>query len=106
MSVKVKITLSSSVMHWCKCLSSLFSDAEDPEVTFSQLLSFFTGSEYPPPLGFHCTPSLRFTSDSEFPLASTCALELTLPTKHYGNPDLFREKMVYGLKNHGGFGLL
>ena len=36
-----------------KYLCSLCSDAEDLEVTFSQLLSFFTGSEYPPPFGFH-----------------------------------------------------
>ena len=93
-------------MHWLLKLSMLlWADTEDPVVTFGQLLSFFTGSEYPPPLRFLCTPSLRFTLESEFPLSSTCALELTLPTEHYDNPLLFREKMIYAIKNHGGFGL-
>ena len=82
------------------------TDADHPEVTLGHILSFFTGAEYPPPQGFDESPSIRFNPTSEFPLASTCALELTLPTKFYDEPKLFKERMVYGIQNHGGFGLL
>lgn len=75
-------------------------------MTLGQILSFFTGTEYPPPLGFDTEPTLRFSNYSEYPTASTCALELTIPTKYYDSPRDFHEKMIYGLKNHGGFGLL
>ena len=70
----------------------------------TEVLSFFSGAEYPPPLGFDVDPSVGF-SNLEYPTASTCALELTLPTKHHDKPLVFREKMIYALKNHGGFGL-
>lgn len=68
------------------------------------VLSFFTGAEIIPPLGFEITPSLRF-SDSMLPTASTCALQLILPTSYYNNEELFKEKMIYAMLNHGGFGL-
>ena len=50
--------------------------------------------------------ALYFSPVAEFPCASTCALELTLPTKFHNSPDMFKEKMIYALLNHGGFGLL
>lgn len=68
------------------------------------VLSFFTGAEIIPPLGFEITPSLRF-SDSMLPTASTCALQLVLPTSYYNNEELLKEKMIYAMLNHGGFGL-
>lgn len=79
---------------------------DDAVVSLGDVLAFFTGAEYPPPLGFDLEPVVRFTSKSIFPLASTCVPELTLPTVHFDKPDLFREKMKYALRNHGGFGLL
>ena len=80
-------------------------DDDDAEVSLSTVLSFFTGADVPPPLGFH-PATLKFSEVvAEFPTASSCALELTLPTKHHNNPDMFREKFVYALKHHGGFGL-
>ena len=54
------------------------------------VLSFFTGAEIIPPLGFEITPSLRF-SDSMLPTASTCALQLVLPTSYYNNGVTQRE---------------
>ena len=88
-----------------QCVFQNCTDAEHPEVTLEYILSFITGAEYPPPLGFDESPGIRF-STSEFPLASTCALELILPTKYYDKPELFKERMVCGLQNHGDFGLL
>ena len=58
------------------------------------------------PLGFHVAASLWFDSVTEFPHASTFALQQILPTKFFDSPERFTEKMVYGLKNHGGFGML
>ena len=71
-----------------------------------EVLNFFTGSDYPPPLGFNIDPILRFSNTNELPTASTCALEITLPTKFYKSPDDFHEKIIYAFKNHGGLGLL
>jgi len=51
-------------------------------------------------------PSVQFSSYIEYPTASTCALEITLPTKYHDSPKDFNAKMIYALKNHGGFGLL
>ena len=73
-------------------------------VHLSTVLSFFTGAESLPPMGFGMAPVLRFDPSNMFPTASTCALELTLPTKYHNQPHLFKEKMVYAFKNHGGFG--
>ncbi len=42
---------------------------------------------------------------SIYPMASTCALTLILPTK-YDNYSEFKEKMAFAIKNNGGFGLL
>ena len=73
-------------------------------IVLHNVLSFFTGAEIIPPLGFEITPSLRF-SDSMLPTASTCALQLILPTSYYNNEELFKEKMIYAMLNHDGFGL-
>jgi hypothetical protein len=32
-------------------------------------------------------------------MSSTCALELTLPTKYHDNEKLFKEMMTYGMLN-------
>lgn len=85
---------------------AIYADAESPKVTLGQVLSFFSGAEYPPPLGFNIPPAIYFSATNVFPQASTCALTLTLPTKYFDQPESFEEKMIYALKNHGGFGLL
>lgn len=75
-------------------------------VSLGDVLAYFTGAQYPPPLGFDAKAAVRFNSISPFPLASTCALELTLPTMFFDKPEVFKEKVAYALHNHGGFGLL
>ena len=80
--------------------------AGDENVHLSKILSFFTGAESVPALGFDVQPVLTFSPSAIYPTASTCALQLTLPTMHYNKPDTFKEKMLYALKNHGGFGLI
>ena len=90
----------------CCYFGALFADADIPEVTLNQVLSFFTGAEEVPAGGFECPASLYFSPISQFPTASTCALQLTLPTTHYNNAVLFKEKMLYAFHNHDGFGLI
>ena len=87
------------IMYYC-------AEAEVQQVTLGQVLSFFTGAERPPPMGFDEEAGIWFSPTATFPTASTCALELTLPTKYHDNADMFHEKMLYGLQNHGGFGML
>ena len=101
----------------CRCYIKMFcsivcsqitggSDEACGDATLAKVLSFCTGSEYPPPLGFDNPITVRFDSSTNWPLASTCALQPTLPTKFYDNFEKFRDNVVFGLLNHGGFGLL
>ena len=83
------------------------SSADDQESTLQlgDVLSFFTGADKLPPLGLPHNASIYFNSENEYPTASTCALHIVLPTKHWNDYNTFKDKMVYGLKYHGGFGL-
>ena len=74
------------------------------DTTLSQVLQFITGAAEIPPQGFDPTPSILFNDNNIYPKSSTCALHLELPTQ-YASQGMFEEKMVYGLLNHGGFGL-
>lgn len=68
------------------------------------VLIFFTGSDEEPLLGYPHDPVLNFNKEKHYPTASTCAIELTLPTR-YPDYQTFKSSMDYGLLNHGGFGL-
>lgn len=72
----------------CRCYIKMFcsivcsqitggSDEACGDATLAKVLSFCTGSEYPPPLGFDNPITVRFDSSTNWPLASTCALQLT-----------------------------
>ena len=67
------------------------------------ILEFFTGADEIPPLGFPHEPVLNF-SDGPYPTASTCAIQLTLPTQYrYYHP--FKSALDLAFICHGGFGL-
>ena len=68
------------------------------------MLVFFTGADAVPLMGFPIDCTLSFNRDIVYPTASTCALEMTLPTRYHDNYELFKQKMVQGLLWHGGFG--
>ena len=53
---------------------------QNDNVTLQMVLAFFTGSDFLPPLGLP-DATLSFNSRNAYPCASTCAIELTLPTK-------------------------
>ncbi len=71
-------------------------------VTTNDILSFFTGADCEPPLGFDRKPKLYFAYE-KLASSSTCGLHLTLPMSHdkYEN---FKEAMILSLKGHDGFG--
>ena len=76
-------------------------------VSLEYLLIFFSGADREPPLGFPVKPNLRFITDADqlFPTASTCSLELWLPTK-YTEYAPFQDAMITALMGHGGFGVV
>ena len=84
------------------CFISL---ARPEHLSLGDVLAFFSGSDRIPPLGFDHTPTLCFDEDTVFPKSSTCALSLILPSGYKEYND-FKEKIDYGLKNNGGFGVL
>ncbi len=71
------------------------------------VLFFFTGAEEVPPTGYgaYATPTVKFSHCKPYPEASTCAIELTLPTKYYDQPSSFKTALNTALVCHGGFGL-
>lgn len=74
-------------------------------VSTADVMSFFTGAESEPPLGFQVQPRLVFLHNPNdlLPTASTCALTLRLPTVHVQYTE-FRNAMILALLGHGGFG--
>ena len=43
--------------------------------------------------------SIRFDHESDWPKASTCALQLTLPCKHHHNSSSFQENFIFAMLN-------
>lgn len=81
------------------------SIAKPNDLSLGDVLVFFSGSDKIPPLGFDLPPSLSFDEDAMFPTSSTCALSLVLPSR-YREYEIFKEKVDYGFKNNGGFGMM
>ena len=67
-------------------------------------MTFFSGAEVVPPMGYPHDPEMNFNHDSLYPTASTCALQLTLPTcySEYGH---FKCALDTAFTMDGGFGL-
>ena len=76
------------------------------DASFAELLVFITGADRPPIQGFERKISIVFYELEDgiqrMPSASTCALELSLPSAQ--NPDAFRRTMMAALRESYGFG--
>ena len=75
-------------------------------VLWKEVLVFCTGADKIPPVGFDCNPLLTFLDNNPscmLPTASTCFIELWLPTCHK-TCEGFKEAITLGLKSHDGFG--
>ena len=78
--------------------------AGELQINLGDILSFFTGADTVPPLGFSdATPN--FNDENPYPTASTCSFSLTLPTQYHADFEAFKENFVFSVQNHGGFGL-
>jgi hypothetical protein len=55
-------------------------------------------------LGLKQTLTVKFTNVGVLPVASTCALQLTIPTAHSHNREEFYEKMNLGFQSHDFLG--
>lgn len=81
-------------------------DVVNPDaVTLQEVLSFCTGALRIPVGGFDHEATLSFSSTAYYPSASTCALQLILPTQYYNDESLFRERCTFAFKNPCGFGI-
>lgn len=86
----------------------LLSDGERP-VSLQQILTFATGADDEPPLGYPTRPQLKFIhataaapSDKLYPTANTCSLVLRLPVVcEYGD---FVQLMEDGIIQSPTFG--
>ena len=79
------------------------------KVTLETVLSFFTGGEEIPPGGYGAMlhPFLNFNNEQPYPTASTCSINLTLPTKYASmSYPAFKSAMDTAMLCHGGFGLV
>ena len=78
----------------------LFPVDGDLNCTLEDVLIFFTEADRIPVLGFELIPKLSFLDISPqwlLPTASTCSLELRLPTYHIDYSS-FKDYMLMGLK--------
>ena len=73
------------------------------KVSLQMILAFFTGADSIPPGGYSRV-FMNFNNHNPYPTASTCGLELTLPTK-YNNYNDFKKCLDIAFTMHGGFGL-
>ena len=62
-----------------------------------------TGASAVPPVGFDDDLTVSFDEVAKFPVASTCALTLTLPSK-YEDYEPFKEAMSTAVLGAHGFG--
>lgn len=76
----------------------------DSECSLEDVLVFFSGAACIPPLGFEKDPILTFNRGCRLATASTCDLQLRIPTIHGNDYPSFREAMILSFKGNDGFG--
>lgn len=81
---------------------ALSASEEEGQAKLGDILSFATGSNMVPPIGFSLTPSLTFHR-RKYPMANTCSNCLTIPL--YRNYEEFKQNMDFALRNTQGFGM-
>lgn len=75
------------------------------ELHLGDLLSFITGADHNPPLGFEVTPEIDFSNDPrrDYPIASTCSNTIYLPL-HLTEYENFKNKMDEAMISGHGYG--
>lgn len=80
-------------------------DQQDIMLNLGTILTFATGMDHPPPMGFPNEPEIMFDGDrlKTLPYASTCGPTLYLPLS-LSDPDYFKERMDMAVCCAHGFG--
>ncbi|MGH0146745.1 UNVERIFIED_CONTAM: hypothetical protein FKN15_055405 [Acipenser sinensis] len=98
--VLIGMSLGVHRIHWKE---------ESTTVSFKQILSFVTGADKKPPLGFQPPPCISFLHEintegtvSKFPEANTCCNILKLPILSFYVD--FKKNMDFGILSSPGFG--
>ena len=91
--------------HYPTILHTFNNTDGEIDCTLEDVLVFFSGANHIPPLGFDVKPTLGFVnfSTATLPTASTCDLQLRLPSV-YKDYCKFKDAMILGLKGNDGFG--
>ena len=79
-------------------------DNQSCSVSLGMVLSFFTGADVIPPQGY-MSALLNFNAVNQYPTALTCAIQLTLSTKHSTYSE-YKKHLDVAFTIHGGFGLV
>ncbi|XP_051976561.1 G2/M phase-specific E3 ubiquitin-protein ligase-like [Xyrauchen texanus] len=94
-----------TMFSWECLLSSI--EEKRVQLTFEDLLTFVTGADAVPPLGFPQQPEIQFYDQEgelkRFPYASTCSTVLYLPRGSSSEDDLF-EIIIEAVHGSAGFG--
>ena len=74
--------------------------------SLAHVLIFASGADHIPLLGYENSPTLEFVHNETkvLPTASTCDVQLRLPTTHGNNYQKFKEMMMMAILGHDGFG--
>ena len=102
-------TPSHFSLYDCICTRSgesyIFPFSGSSQTSLPDILQFLTGANKLPATGLDKTPTIKFTDESCFPVASSCALSITF-SRAWGSLqyDAFVEKMNYAILNSWGFG--
>ena len=85
---------------------SFFVEEKLTDCSIEDVLVFFSGTDRVPPLNFEKQPTITFlhNASAKFATASTCDLQLRLPTGYGEDYDAFKSVMVMALKDNDGFG--
>jgi len=83
----------------------VFTEGANP-CCLEDVLVFFTGADRVPPLGFakECSVTFLHGPGEKLATASTCDLQLRLPTCHQEDFASFKEAFIMSLKDNDGFG--
>ena len=84
---------------------SFFEEEKLTDCSIEDVLVFFSGTDRVPPLNFEKQPTITLhNAYAKFATASTCDLQLRLPTGYGEDYDAFKSAMVMALKDNDGFG--
>ena len=82
----------------------IIAQGEQGLPSLKDIMTFLTGCDSIPPLGFSAIPGIDFTDDEQFPTVSTCSLTLTFSRKMTTTFQNFKEVMDHAILGSEGFG--